>query len=145
MLNDGILFYDYCKEYFEAEGILLYGRSLGGFFATHIAKDRYSKKLILESTPSSILRIAQQEYPFLPSKYVLKFKFQNDKNIREIAVPTYIIHGTSDGLISFDHGEELYRLSEAKTKKIYPIVGGDHNNLNNFKSDFFGALDEILK
>ena len=145
MLNDGFLFYEYCKQFFKEEDILLYGRSLGGFFATHIAKNSYPKKLILESTPSSILRIAQKEYPFLPSKYVLKFKFQNYRNVQEIEIPTYIIHGTSDGLIPFDNGEELFKLSKAKTKKIYPIVGGDHNNLTNFKAEFFGALDEILK
>ena len=145
MLDDGFLFYEYCKKYFEDEKILVFGRSLGGFFATHITKDNQPKKLVLESTPLSILKIAQKEYPFLPSKYLLKFRFQNDDNIIKINSPTYIIHGTADGLIPFNHGERLFELSKAQKKKFYPIYGGNHNNLSSFDAAYFGALDAVLK
>lgn len=145
MLDDGFLFYKYCKEKFPEKEITIFGRSLGGFFATHLAKEGKSSKLVLESTPLSILKIAQKEYPFLPSKYLLKFKFQNDENIAQIDIPTYFIHGTSDGLIPFDNGEELFKLSEAKIKKFYAVDGGDHNNLSSFEESYFGALNEILE
>ena len=144
MLDDGSLFYEYCKKHYNEDQITLFGRSLGGFFATHIAKDRTPKRLVLESTPISLLKIAQNEYPLLPSKQLLKFRFQNNENIEQIEVPTYLIHGTSDGLIPFDHGKELYELSTVKNKKFYSIEGGDHNNLNSFEELYFGALDEIL-
>lgn len=145
MLDDGFLFYEYCKEQFPEEEITVFGRSLGGFFATHIIKNRNAGKLLLESTPMSLLKIAQKEYPFLPSKYLLKYRFQNNENIGQIDVPTHIIHGTSDGLIPFENGEELFKLSRAKIKKFYPIDGGDHNNLSSFEEAYFGALDEILR
>ncbi len=145
MLDDGFLFYDYCKEYFPEDKITVFGRSLGGFFATHITKDTNPGKLILESAPTSLLNIAKKEYPFLPSKRLLKFRFQSDENILKIDVPTHIIHGTSDELIPFDHGKELYRLSIAKNKKFYSVEGGYHNNLNSFEEVYFGVLDEILR
>jgi len=145
MLDDGFLFYEYCENYFAADEITLFGRSLGGFFATHLARYRNPQKLVLESTPMSILEVAQKEYPFLPSKYLLKFKFQNDRNIAEIGIPTYIIHGTADGLIPFDNGERLFKLSKAEIKKFYPVKGASHNDLTNFESTYFGALDEIFK
>jgi len=144
MLDDGYLFFEYCKKHFSEDQITLFGRSLGGFFATHISKDTNPGKLILESTPLSVLKIAQNQYPFLPSKYLLKFQFQNDENIGKIDIMTYFIHGTSDGLIPFEHGEKLYNLSGAKSKKFYTVEGGDHNNLNSFEEVYFGALDEIL-
>lgn len=145
MLNDGFLFYQYAIEYFSEKDITVFGRSLGGFFATHITLNKNPNKLILESTPTSLLNIAEKEYPFLPSRQLLKFRFQSDENISKIEVPTYFIHGTDDVLIPFDHGKELFGLSSAKVKKFYHVNGGDHNNLSDFGQGYFGALDEILK
>jgi len=144
MLDDGFLFYEYCKSHFQEDQISVFGRSLGGFFATHVVKETKPKRLILESTPISLLEIAQQEYPFLPTKLLLRFKFQNNGNIRKIEVPTYIIHGTTDALIPFEHGQELYGLSPSQIKKLFSVEGGNHNDLANFKN-YFPALDDILR
>jgi len=67
MLDDGLLFYDYCKKEFSEDSIRVYGRSMGGFFATHITKGNSPAQLILESTPTSLLEIAQKTYPLIPS------------------------------------------------------------------------------
>lgn len=145
MLEDGLLFYDYGKMQFPEEEIIVFGRSLGGFFATHITMKTSPVKLILESTPTSLLEIATKEYPFLPSRQLLKFRFQNDENILKINIPTYIIHGTDDMLVPYENGEQLFKRSKAKTKKLYAIVGGGHNNLNSFREAYFEALDEIFR
>ncbi|MFH6603945.1 alpha/beta hydrolase [Maribacter algicola] len=145
MLDDGYLFYNYCKSQFPEDKITVFGRSLGGFFATHIALASKASQLILESTPTSLLNIAKREYPFLPSKQLLKFKFQNEGNITDIKMPTYIIHGTDDQLVPFEHGQQLYTLSQAQTKKLFAIDSGGHNDLHNFKDSYFNALDELFK
>ncbi|MDB4292507.1 alpha/beta hydrolase [Maribacter sp.] len=145
MLDDGQLFYNYCKGFFSEDSITVYGRSLGGFFASHVTKKNNPKKLILESTPTSLLEVAQESYPFIPSKWLLKFRFQNNKNITEIPIPTFIIHGTDDDLIPFEHGQRLFGLSNAKTKDFFPVKGGNHNDLSNFEVVYFEALNEILK
>ncbi|MEO9890978.1 alpha/beta hydrolase [Aurantibacter sp.] len=145
MLDDGFLFYEYCRSFFSDTEIVTYGRSLGGFFATHMVKKYDAGRLVLESTPMSLLKIAQQEYPFLPSKYLLKYRFQNNQNIKKITVPTFIIHGTSDGLIPYENGESLIKLSNANTKKLFTVVGGDHNNLSDFEQVYFEALDSIFR
>ncbi len=144
MLNDGFLFYEYCKRHFTENQISIFGRSLGGFFATHIAKETNPHRLILESTPTSLLDIARNQYPYLPAGLLLKYKFQNLQNVEVIGVPIHIIHGTSDNLVPFDHGEKLFRLSVAPSKKFYPIDGGGHNNLSNFEKVYFDALDAVL-
>ncbi|NNE75571.1 MAG: alpha/beta hydrolase [Pricia sp.] len=145
MLDDGLLFYNYSKQLFSEDEIIVFGRSLGGFFATYIARNARPAKLILESTPTSLLQIAKNEYPFLPSKYLLKFRFQNDENITKIEVPTYILHGTEDQLVPFDHGKQLFERSAAAKKIFYPIKGGEHNNLDHdFEETYFQALNDIL-
>lgn len=144
MLADGFLFYEYCKERFKEAEITVFGRSLGGFFASHIVLDSNPGKLIMESTPTSLLNIAKREYPLLPSKQLLKFRFQSDKNVSKILIPTFFIHGTDDELIPYDHGKQLYTLSGAEIKKFYEVHGGDHNDLSSFVDQYFGALDNIL-
>ena len=145
MLDDGLLFYAYCKNLFKDDLISVYGRSLGGFFATHMVKNNNPKKLVLESTPTSILEVANESYPFLPSKWLLKFKFQNTENIKKINIATYLIHGTEDDLITFEHGQRLFELSGAEIKDFFPIANGNHNDLSNFEDAYFGALDKILE
>lgn len=145
MLEDGQLFYDYSKEFFAEEMITVFGRSMGGFFATHMTKNNNPKKLILESTPTSLLDVANETYPFLPAKWLLKFKFKNTDNIQEIKTPMYLIHGTADDLIPFEQGQHLFKLSGSETKEFFPIEGGNHNDLSNFEEAYFSALDTILK
>ncbi len=145
MLDDGYLFYEYCKKLFSDDLITVYGRSLGGFFATHIVKKNPVRQLVLESTPTSLLEVAKESYPFIPAKWLLKFPFQNLENIENIRIPTYLIHGTKDDLIPFKHGQRLFELSNAEMKQFFPIDDGNHNNLSNFEDSYFAALDIILK
>lgn len=144
MLDDGLLFYRYCQSLFPEDAITVYGRSLGGFFATHITKSNDPIRLILESTPTSLLEVAQETYPFIPAKWLLKFRFQNIQNVAQIGIPTYLIHGTADDLIPITMGQRLYERSKAVKKQMYSIEGGNHNDLNNFVDAYHGALDTIL-
>ena len=146
MLDDGLLFYNYCKSFFNEDLITVFGRSLGGFFATHITKQTRPKQLILESTATSLLELAKELYPLIPAKWLLKFRFQNIENVSQISVPTYIIHGTDDYLIPFEQGQRLFELSKTDTKRFFPIQGGDHNDLSSaFDGPYFSSLDTIFQ
>ncbi|WP_430408318.1 alpha/beta hydrolase [Kordia sp.] len=144
MLADGMLFYDYCKTKFPEEQITIFGRSLGGAFATHVATKTNSKRLVLESTFTSVYEIASKRFWFLPLNWLLKYPFQNDQNIQQISIPTYFIHGTEDAVVPYEHGKTLYEKSGSGTKKLYTIQNGMHNDLVNYPA-YFEALDEILK
>lgn len=144
MLADGLLFYEYCKTKFSEDQITIFGRSLGGAFATHVAKQSNAKSLLLESTFTNVYDIASKRFWFLPLKWLLQYPFQNDENIAQISMPTYIIHGTEDGIVPYEHGQKLYKKSGSGTKKIYTITDGFHNDLANYPA-YFEALDEILK
>lgn len=144
MLADSSLFYTYCQQFFSEDKIILFGRSLGGAFASHTALITNPKKLILESTFTDILKIAQTKFWWLPVNILLKYPFQNKNNVQRIHHETHIIHGTSDSLVNYAHGEELYSLSGSSKKELYPVEGGAHNDLHNYNI-YFNALDNILK
>ena len=144
MLDDGLLFYNYCKTKYSEDEITIFGRSLGGAFATHVAKENKAKLLVLESTFTSVVEIANKRFWFLPIQWLLKYPFQNDQNITEISMPTYFIHGTEDAVVPYKHGQKLYEKSGSGSKKFFSIEGGFHNNLISYP-EYFEALDEILK
>lgn len=144
MLADAMLFYDYCKTKFSEDQITIFGRSLGGAFATHVATKTNAKKLVLESTFTSVHDIGSKRFWFLPIKWLLKYPFQNDRNISQITIPTYFIHGTKDSVVPYKHGKILYEKSGSGSKKIYTIKNGLHNDLINYP-EYFQALTEILE
>ncbi len=144
MLDDGMLFYKYCQTLFGEDEIVVFGRSLGGAFASHIASQTNPSKLILESTFTSIGDVAAQRYWFLPVRTLLKFKFQNIRNVGKVTYPTYFIHGTEDNVIDYDFGKALYEASASEDKKFFTVEGGYHNDLPAYP-EYFEALDEILR
>ncbi|MEM6687147.1 MAG: alpha/beta hydrolase [Bacteroidota bacterium] len=144
MLSDALLFYDYAKTKFSAEDITIFGRSLGGAFATYTATQRTAKQLLLESTFTSVIAIGKRRFWFLPLQWLLRFPFQNEQNIEKITMPTHIIHGTEDAVVPYEHGQILYKKSGSSAKKFYTIENGEHNNLISFPP-YFEALDEVLK
>ncbi|UOB17437.1 alpha/beta hydrolase [Abyssalbus ytuae] len=143
MLSDGLLFYNYCKEHFDEDKIILFGRSLGGAFASYTARHTTPEKLILESTFTHIEKVAKTKFWGLPVGMLIKYPFQSEENIKHIAVETHIIHGTDDKLVKFELGEKLYNLSQSRNKRFYPVKGGLHNNLYDYPA-YYEALDRIF-
>lgn len=144
MLADSLLFYTYCQQFFTEDKIILFGRSLGGAFASHTALSTSPKKLILESTFTEILEVAQTKFWWLPVSILLKYPFQNKKNIQHIPHETHIIHGTNDSLVKYEHGLELYKLSKSSNKKLHSIEGAGHNDLPHHDI-YFKTLEDILR
>lgn len=144
MLDDGLLFYDYALTQSSKDNIVIFGRSLGGAFASHAAINRNPEKLILESTFTNIKDVINHKYWYLPVARFLKFPFQSDINITKIQSNTSFIHGTNDALIPFEMGKQLYKTSGASKKDFFSIEGYGHNNLRKSEA-YFEALDTILK
>lgn len=142
MLEDTRLFYNYCEESFGEDKITVFGRSLGGAFATYIAKQKNPDKLIVESSFTTLKEVVKGLYT-LPLDNLVTYTFQNQDNVPLITNKTYFIHGTEDRLIPYEMGEKLYQLSGASQKELFPVEGAMHNDMQSF-NDYFKALDTIL-
>jgi abhydrolase domain-containing protein 17 len=55
-------------------------------------------------------------------------KFDNLKKITQLHCPLLIIHGTSDTIIPFWHGEKLYKAATVP-KQFYVVKDAGHNDL----------------
>jgi fermentation-respiration switch protein FrsA (DUF1100 family) len=143
MLEDTQLFYNYCRKFFPEEKIIVFGRSLGGAFASYISKQKNPGKLIVESSFTSLADVVKTKFKFLPTETLLKYPFQSEHNIPHIVNETFFIHGTEDMLVPYTLGKKLYKLSGSPRKELFTIEGAVHNDLRNYES-YFKALQEIF-
>ncbi len=140
---DAQLFYDYALEKYAAQDILIYGRSLGASIATHLASNNNPKKLILETPFYSLQETAQERFPFLPTKQLLKYKMPSFKFIQKVGEPIRIFHGTKDNVVSYESGKKLFESILHNHKKMYTIEEGGHNNLSDFETYWEGIRKEL--
>jgi fermentation-respiration switch protein FrsA (DUF1100 family) len=129
LYNDALLSYNYVKRLFDEEKITVYGRSLGGTFATFVASQNNPKQLILEAPFYNLLDLSYRKFRFLPYKNLLRYNFNSNNFITNVECPITIFHGDEDRLIPLKSGKKLYEASKKSHSKFVIIKNGTHNNL----------------
>ena len=88
----------------DSEGIVAYGRSIGGGAATDLARDRPVRALVLQSTFSSTMRIARDL--FFPG-FLVRDRWDNASGVAAYRGPVLVMHGRVDGVIPYHHAETV--------------------------------------
>lgn len=143
MLDDVNLVYDFALNTFNENEIILFGRSIGSAFASHLAGVRKPKRLILETPFLSVADVAREITSIYPVSWLLKFNFKNDVSLSTATCPIDIFHGTEDEVVPYESGASLYQSLEVKEKEFHTIKGGRHNDLPRFDS-YWQIISEIL-
>ena len=107
----------------DPEKVILHGRSLGGGIAMELAVERGAAGLILESTFLSIYRL------YLPMQRVPGDRFVNFRKAPDLECPTLVMHGRSDQVVPFSHGEELASLVPEELVKTHWFERAGHNDI----------------
>lgn len=121
------------RDDIDRRRIIVYGRSLGGGVAVHLASlKKYHDKLfavILENTFTSIPSMAHLLFPL--TKYLPLFcyrnKFLSDRDIQSTVTPTLFISGLADSLVPPEMVQTLYSLSGSSIKRMECFENGSHN------------------
>jgi len=100
--------------------IIIFGRSVGTGPAVQLATRRPVAALALQSPFLSAFRVLTR-VPLLPFD-----RFPNYKRIGHVHCPVLIMHGTSDSVIGFWHGQELFEMAN-EPKQFVAVSGADHN------------------
>ncbi len=144
MYRDAQLCYDYVKQHYNEESIVVYGRSLGGTFATYVASRNKPKQLILEATFSSMQDVIAHKLPILPYNQLLKFKFKSFEFIEKVTVPTLIFHGTKDRLVPLNLAKKLFGHSNKNVTEFIIIDKATHHNVSQFEK-YTQILNTLFK
>lgn len=113
----------------DHEEIIVFGKSLGGGVACEISQDLPLRALVLESTFTSLERVARKLFPLLPLGVRLKERYVSIEKIKRTRSPVLVIHGDRDELIPVEEGLELYRAAP-EPKELYLVPGAGHNDVS---------------
>lgn len=105
--------------------IVVFGRSLGGAVAAWVSSRHTVGALILESTFTSVPDIAAKLYPYLPVRWLSRYKYNTAEYLEGVRCPILIIHSRNDEIIPFSHGQRLFDI--AREPKEFLEITGTHN------------------
>jgi hypothetical protein len=106
--------------------IVVYGESLGSAVAVHLASEAPLGGVVLESGFTSVMDIAQEMFPFLPVRWIVKHKYDSIEKVHRINAPLLILHSREDELFEMSHPERL--LAAARPPKRLVEMQGGHND-----------------
>jgi fermentation-respiration switch protein FrsA (DUF1100 family) len=106
--------------------LVVFGRSLGGAIAAWLASRHRPGALVLESTFTSVPDLAAQLYPFLPVRWLSRFRYSTEEHLRGVSCPVLIVHSPEDEIVPFSHGLQLF--SGAREPKELLRIRGGHND-----------------
>ena len=122
--------------------IVVYGESLGTGIATAVAVSRDARALILEAPFTATEDRAQELYPWLPVKLLMRDKYLTKERIKEVDEPVLVIHGTKDNVMPVQHGEKVFKLAN-EPKELSIVEGANHGNL--WDNGLWDTVKEFLK
>ena len=106
--------------------IVLLGESLGGGIAVELATRHEHRALVLLYTFTSLPDAAKFHYPWLPTKLLMRTRFDNLSKLGRCTHPVFIAHGTADEVVPFRHGEQLFAAAN-EPKEFLRMEGMPHN------------------
>lgn len=111
---------------YDAERIIVFGRSLGGPVAAWLAARENPAGLVLESAFTSMPDLAAHHYPWLPARRLARYDFDTEAALARVASPVLIAHSPDDEIVPFRHGETLAAVRPGDTRRVR--LSGSHND-----------------
>jgi fermentation-respiration switch protein FrsA (DUF1100 family) len=139
--SDARVIWDYMtgERQVRPQRIVLFGESLGGAVAVHLAGELCQAGtepagVILRSTFSSLGDVGAHHYPWLPVRSVLVDRYPAVEQIGHVTCPILQIHGASDSIIPLGLGRRLFASAPSQSssgipKSFVELPGADHNDI----------------
>ncbi|WP_241759031.1 alpha/beta hydrolase [Pyxidicoccus parkwayensis] len=121
---------DAALAWLRAQGVppertVLSGRSIGTGVAVEMARRGYGSRLMLVSPYTSIPDMAALSFPFLPTRLLVRDRFDTFSKAPDVKLPVLIIHGEQDTLIPVEMGRKLGTRFPHATVETVPDAGHD--------------------
>lgn len=110
---------------FAPEQVIAYGESLGGAVAIELAAEERVGALIVEDTFTSLADAGARHYPWLPVRWLSRYRFDSLAKVASLSLPKLFIHSREDEIVPFEQGRALFEA--AHEPKQFLATGGSHN------------------
>lgn len=108
--------------------LILFGRSLGGAVAVHLAAGERVAGLVVESTFTSLGDMADATGIPL-ARYLVAYRFDSLAKAAAVRDPVLFVHGDRDEIVPYEmSGRLLAAASGSPWKKLHTVAGGRHND-----------------
>lgn len=105
--------------------IVVFGRSLGGAIAARLAREYAPGALVLESTFTSVPDLGADLYPWLPVRWLSRYRYDTLAEVRQARCPVAVLHSPGDDMIPHRHGQRLF--AAAPDPKVFVALRGSRN------------------
>lgn len=140
LIKDGQKVYDYVKEIYKEENIIVSGTSIGSGIAVQIAIKNKPKKLLLNSPYASFESLIKEKAIIVPG-FLIKYKLRTNQHIKETNLPIIIFHGTKDNVVPYTHALKLKQSNP--NIQLHTLEGYGHNNISQ-SPQFIAEMNRIL-
>jgi fermentation-respiration switch protein FrsA (DUF1100 family) len=130
---------------------VIYGRSLGGAFATDLAAVRTPAALITESAFASVAALVRDgAYVDLPPGFVADARWDNQAKVARIPAPYLAMHGLADDYVRWQYAQDLtaaHAATQTAATKLVLVPGSDHGDNSPavaLGADYLPLLREFL-
>ena len=152
MIKDANPIFEGFKQVLKEKGfsgnLFIMGRSLGSASAIEIAAHYQSQLsgLIIESGFTNVYSLFKYlGFPLKSLGVDVPRTPYSIKLIRNISLPTLIIHGEYDQIVPVEEGKELFETIAAKDKSLEIIPGVDHNTImSGGMQQYLQALQDFI-
>ena len=130
---------------FAPENIIIYGFSLGGGVASHLAWSHPPAALVLDSTFTRLRDVPSDHMPWLKPyfKLLLGDMFDTKRRLADMHCPLLIIHRPGDTVVPYRLGQELFESYGGGYKDI--VAGdGDHMDFIQNQGAYLDRLERLL-
>ncbi len=144
--KDSLFLYDTFskRDDIDPGNIVAMGRSLGTGVAVYLASQRTLKAVILTTPYDSIREVAQDRFPFVPIRRLIKHPFDSLAIASTIKTPMLAFIATKDRTIKPERSIRLIE-SWAGTTEIIQIQGAGHGNIVEHEEYWTGIRNYLDK
>jgi len=130
LFSDAVAIYDQLEQ--QHSSVSLMGRSLGSGVAVYLASKREIDRLYLLTPYDSIAKVAQTHYPYFPTSYLIRDRFESTAYAARLKAPVLIVAAEFDRVVPVKHAENLRDHLTAARVSYHLIAGAAHNNVTDF-------------
>jgi len=123
--------------------IIVFGRSLGGIVAAHLAAEAQPAGAILESSFSSAKDAARAAFPLLSRVAMVRYRFDAESAVRRLRCPVLVLHSPHDNVIPYALGRKLYEAAP-NPKRFGELRGGHSDGFLLSQPEYERMLAEFL-
>jgi fermentation-respiration switch protein FrsA (DUF1100 family) len=115
------------KRGVDSKHVVLWGASLGSGVAAEMATRGRGGALVLVTPYTSLVDVAATHFWWLPTRLLMRDRFDTLGKASRITVPTIVFHGTLDEVVPYWMGERV--AAAIAHARFVSVKGGHHNDL----------------